>query len=86
MKSTMSKKGQVTIPRLLRQELGLKPGQILEFETRDGMLIARKARMGIHPVEKVTGILPPMDVDKEIARMRGPAWNPKYDQPRAKRR
>jgi AbrB family looped-hinge helix DNA binding protein len=86
MKSTVSEKGQVTIPRPLRKKLGLAPGQILEFETRDGMLIARKAPMSVDPVEKVTGILPPMDVDKEIARMRGPAWNPRNDEPRAKRR
>jgi AbrB family looped-hinge helix DNA binding protein len=86
MKSTVSEKGQVTIPKPLRKKLGLGPGQILEFETRDGMLIARKAPMGVDRVEKVTGILPPMDVDKEIARMRGPAWSPKDGEPRAKRR
>jgi AbrB family looped-hinge helix DNA binding protein len=86
MKSTVSEKGQVTIPKPLRKKLGLGPGQILEFETRDGMLIARKAPMSVDPVEKVTGILPSMDVDKEIARMRGPAWSPKLEQARAKRR
>jgi AbrB family looped-hinge helix DNA binding protein len=86
MKSTVSEKGQVTIPKPLRQKLGLEQGQVLEFETRDGMLIARKAPRGVDPVERVTGILPPMDVDKEIARMRGPAWNPKHRESRAKRR
>src|SRR2546430_12481871 len=38
MKSTVSEEGQVTIPKPLRKKLGLGPGQILEFETRDGML------------------------------------------------
>ena len=86
MKSTVSEKGQVTIPKPLREKLGLRPGQILEFETRDGVLLARKATKAADAVDKVTGILPMMDVDKEIALMRGPAWNRKDDAPRAKRR
>ncbi len=86
MKSTVSEKGQVTIPKPLRKKLGIGAGQVLDFEAKNGTLVARKAPIGVDFVEKVTGILPPMDVDKEIARMRGPAWNPKYDVPRAKRR
>jgi len=85
MKSTVSEKGQVTIPKPLRNQLGIRAGQVLEFETRDGVLLARKESKVADPVDEVTGILPPMDVDKEIALMRGPAWNSK-DAPRAKRR
>jgi AbrB family looped-hinge helix DNA binding protein len=72
MKSTVSEKGQVTIPKPLRRKLGLNPGQVLEFEAREGALIARKAALTDDPVAKVTGILPPMDVDREIDLMRGP--------------
>ena len=72
MKNTVSEKGQVTIPKPLRRKLGLNPGQVLEFEARDGVLLARKAALAGDPVARVTGILPPMDVDREIALMRGP--------------
>ncbi|MGH9368290.1 MAG: AbrB/MazE/SpoVT family DNA-binding domain-containing protein [Thermoanaerobaculia bacterium] len=86
MKSTVSEKGQVTIPKPLRDRLGLKAGQVIEFETREGLLVGRKAAGSVHPVDAVTGILPPMDVDAEITRMRGKPWNPEDDAPRAKRR
>lgn len=44
MKSTISSKGQVTVPRELRDQLGLTPGTKLEFELGDdGTLLCRKA-------------------------------------------
>lgn len=42
-KSTVSEKGQVTIPKAIRDRLGYRPGTVLEFEERDGKLIATKA-------------------------------------------
>ena len=42
MKSVVSEKGQVTIPKACRDRLGLKAGTVLQFETRDGKLIAVK--------------------------------------------
>jgi antitoxin PrlF len=42
MKAVVSEKGQVTIPKACRDRLGLHPGSVLEFETRDGKLIAVK--------------------------------------------
>jgi AbrB family looped-hinge helix DNA binding protein len=42
MKSIVSEKGQVTIPKPLRDRLGLAPGTELEFEAVDGKLVARK--------------------------------------------
>ena len=42
MKSVVSEKGQVTIPKACRDRLGLKTGTVLQFETRDGKLIAVK--------------------------------------------
>jgi len=44
MKATISQKGQVTVPKACRDRLGLKAGTVLDFETRDGMLIARKSQ------------------------------------------
>jgi len=86
MKSVVSEKGQVTIPKLLRETLGLRAGAVLDFAAPQGVLIARNAVGPKNPVDAVTGILPPMDVDAEIERMRGKAWNPHDDLPRAKRR
>jgi AbrB family looped-hinge helix DNA binding protein len=32
MKATLTSKGQITIPIQIRRKLGLKPGQLLEFD------------------------------------------------------
>jgi AbrB family looped-hinge helix DNA binding protein len=86
MKGTVSEKGQVTIPKPLREKLGLRPGQVLEFESRDGLLIGRKIRGSRDAVDAVFGILESRDVDAEIEKMRGKPWNPTDDEPRAHRR
>jgi AbrB family looped-hinge helix DNA binding protein len=87
MKATVSEKGQVTIPKKLRDRLGIRRGQVLEFESRDGLLIGRKAEAE-DAVAAVTGILKleNFDVDAAINEMRGEPWNPDLDAPRAKRR
>jgi AbrB family looped-hinge helix DNA binding protein len=43
MKAVVSEKGQVTIPKTLRDRLGLRPGTTLEFDAEGGRLVARKA-------------------------------------------
>lgn len=78
MKSTLSERGQITIPKKIREQLGLRPGQELEFETRDGLLIGRK-RMARDPVSAVTAILNPLDVDRALEESRGPKWSPELD-------
>ena len=78
MKTTVSERGQVTIPKKIREELGLLPGQELEFETRQGLLIGRK-KMVRDPVAAVTGILEPFDVDRDIEETRGPKWSQERD-------
>jgi antitoxin PrlF len=42
MKSIVSEKGQVTIPKPCRDRLGLQAGTVLDFEALDGKLIAIK--------------------------------------------
>ncbi len=86
MKAIVSEKGQVTIPKPLRDLLGLRPGQVLEFESKNGLLIGRKMTGRRRPVDKVFGILGIGDVDAEVDRMRGKPWNPEDDEPRANRR
>lgn len=43
MKSVVSEKGQVTIPKPVRDRLGLSPGTEIEFEAIEGRLVGRKA-------------------------------------------
>lgn len=56
MKAIVSEKGQVTIPKPLRDRLGIRPGQVLDFEDERGRLVASKA-MAQDPVDAVYGIL-----------------------------
>jgi AbrB family looped-hinge helix DNA binding protein len=44
MKSIVSEKGQVTIPKPCRDRLGLHAGVVLDFEARNGRLIAVKQK------------------------------------------
>ncbi len=40
MKATLTSKGQLTIPKAIRRRLGLKPGQVLEFDESTPYLLA----------------------------------------------
>ena len=42
MKTTVSEKGQITIPKAIRDKLGLRPGTVLDFEAKEGRLIGVK--------------------------------------------
>jgi antitoxin PrlF len=42
MNAVVSEKGQVTIPKALREKLGLSPGTVVEFEAEQGQLVGRK--------------------------------------------
>jgi AbrB family looped-hinge helix DNA binding protein len=56
MKVTVSEKGQVTIPKRLRDRLGIKAGQVLDFHEEAGRLVAVKA-VAADPVSAVYGML-----------------------------
>ena len=86
MKSTVSEKGQVTIPKAVRDRLGLKPGQVIEFEAKGGLLVGKKRSGATRAVDRLFGILSPLDVDAELEKSRGKAWNRAQDAPRAHRR
>jgi antitoxin PrlF len=72
MKTTVSEKGQITIPKRLRDRLGLRPGTILDFEEAGGRLVGRKLVPADHLGELV-GILDlPDGVDVFVRGTRGP--------------
>lgn len=81
MKSVVSEKGQVTIPKPLRTSLGLQPGTELEFEEEGGKLIGSRV-VRVDALSKLVGVLPAMDVDTALAHLRGPAWRADLDQRR----
>lgn len=56
MLSTISEKGQVTVPKPLRDRLGIKPGDRLEFIEEHGHMVVSKAG-NQDPVGAVYGIL-----------------------------
>ena len=41
-RTTVSEKGQITIPKALRESLGIRPGTVLEVTAVRGELIAQK--------------------------------------------
>jgi AbrB family looped-hinge helix DNA binding protein len=72
MKSVVSEKGQVTIPKALRERLGIRHGVVLDFEEHEGRLIARKVTTE-DPVDAVFGVLElERGTDDTIELLRGP--------------
>ncbi len=73
MKSTISSKGQLTVPMELREKLGLAAGTVVQFELRDGAILLRKGTRKDHPVDRLFGRLNlGKPVDEILDQMRGP--------------
>ncbi len=72
MKSTISSKGQVTVPVEVRDKLGLSPGTEVQFELRRNGVLLRKGGGARHAVDRVFGLIElPLPVDETITEMRG---------------
>jgi AbrB family looped-hinge helix DNA binding protein len=74
MKTVVSEKGQVTIPKAVRDRLGLRPGTVLEFRAEAGRLIATKTvAPDVFKKWRGSGRLPGgVSVDEHLKRARGP--------------
>lgn len=71
MKARIAERGQVTIPKVFRERLGLQPGTVLEFSEENGRLVAVKV-MAADPVEQVYGCLGTgKRTDRLMASLRG---------------
>lgn len=54
--ATVAERGQVTIPKALRDRMGIRPSTVLSFSVKDGALIAVKA-VKEDPISSVLGCL-----------------------------
>ena len=70
--AVVSEKGQVTIPQDVRKRLGISPGQVLDFEARDGLLVARKVQVRDGIDEAYGSLDVGMSSDEFMEWVRGP--------------
>jgi AbrB family looped-hinge helix DNA binding protein len=71
MRTTVSEKGQITVPKRLRERLDIRAGDQLELTEESGRLVVRKA-VPSDPVASVYGILNmPESTDEAIRALRG---------------
>ncbi|MGA2282098.1 MAG: AbrB/MazE/SpoVT family DNA-binding domain-containing protein [Candidatus Dormibacteria bacterium] len=71
MNARVSEKGQVTIPKRLRERLGIRPGQTLDFAEEGGRLVATKLTAR-DAVDEVYGILGTgRNTDPQLEALRG---------------
>jgi antitoxin PrlF len=72
LRSVLTEKGQVTIPKALRDKLGLKTGTVLQFGLERGRIVISK-EVSSDPIEAARGCLPYLGpVDRLIDDLRGP--------------
>ena len=74
MSGRVTRKGQVTIPKRVRDYLGIEPGSIVEFEvTPDGrIMLARQGAPKPSRFEKLRGTAPTkLSTDELMAMLRG---------------
>jgi AbrB family looped-hinge helix DNA binding protein len=64
--STISSKGQVTVPIEIRHRLGLKEGDRVEFVFEDGRTVLRPSRQEANPFNAYLGVLPAFSSREEI--------------------
>lgn len=73
MTTTMTSKGQVTIPKAIREQLGLKPGDRVEFQsTEHGISVRRASQRSVF--DRWIGALAHLrgrDTDELLDEMRG---------------
>jgi AbrB family looped-hinge helix DNA binding protein len=71
--TTMTSKGQVTIPKRMRQTLGLKPGSDVAFDLVNGQVVVKKAgKLGKSRFAKVRGTLKDrLSTDQILTLLRG---------------
>ena len=69
----VSERGQVTIPKKLRDRYGMHHDVEVEMTPTEGGILIRKRTTGEHPVDRIAGILhvPGWSTDEYMAEIRG---------------
>lgn len=70
----VGEKGQVVIPKHLRERYGIQKHSDVEFIPEENGILIKKRTRGVHPVEQVRGIIKlrgANSVDELIEEMRG---------------
>ena len=67
--TTLTKKGQVTIPKDIREDLGLRPGDDVDFKQDNGQVLLQK-KLKILPFDKWRGYLGKFRTDKLMEEIR----------------
>jgi AbrB family looped-hinge helix DNA binding protein len=71
MKAVVAERGQVTIPKDLRDRLGITPGTVMDFHEENGRLVAEKVTQ-TDPVAAVVGCLTlDMPTERILTELRG---------------
>ncbi len=68
MKTTISSKGQITVPVKIRRKLGLEPGMTLEFDETSDFLLARPAFDEVE-MDEIFGCAAGVEPEKSSAEM-----------------
>jgi len=56
VRATVSSKGQVTIPKRLRDRLGIREGSVIDFREAEGRLVGERVAIA-DPVAEAYGLL-----------------------------
>ena len=68
----VSERGQITIPKTLRDRFGMNHNVEVEITATEQGLLIRKRAAAEHPVDRISGILDgAFDVDEYIEEIRG---------------
>ena len=68
----ISERGQITIPKRLRDRLGMHKDVEVEITATENGLLIQKRTMAQHPVMNISGVLgDAIDVDQYVEEIRG---------------
>lgn len=72
MKSRVTERGQITIPKPIRQRLGIRAGEEVTFDEAEGGAVTISRMAGSDPLDELYGVLDlGVDTDEFVRGIRG---------------